>query len=283
MVNLVDPKKTLSDLIKFNWPYHDFIPLFTIDWYDEKAANYQICISKIITPAKWLGLAASIFQKRYDGRYAIDVWSKGDQDKRRLMELEVERILNEWTRDPNIGANKYGSYDFISKTDGRYGIRKDVAIPSNSVIRKIFVYAFKQTTTDPVFDFEIRDSSGVEKWSKRNQVVKEGWNCQPVNLSVTAGTYQIICRCTVTWTSLAACKGSASGSNYKLESDLTTWTATSDSYMIFVSCDPSDAITLEIVDTSSWRDLDEPLVSPKIYRSQLEASTLYIIPWTTRA
>lgn len=281
-LNLADPKKTLSDLIQFNWPYHDFKPKFSIDWYDEKANKHQICVSEIITSSRYLALAPSVFDKWYEGLYAVDVWSKGDQVKRYLMRKDVEQILNEWMRDPNIGADKHGTYDFINKTGGIAGMRKDLELPA-CLIRKIYVYCFKQSSTYSVYDFEIRDSNGVEKWSKRDQKLGEGWNCQPVNLSVEAGTYQIICRCTVTWTSIAACKGSASGTNYWLDDDLETWIATSDSPMIFVSYDPTNAVALELADTKNWRDLDEILFSPKIYRSRLEVLMRYVVFWTTKA
>jgi hypothetical protein len=281
-VNLLDPKITISELIKYNWPHHDFKPRFTIDWYDEKAEKHQVCVSEVITPSRWLGFAQTIFHKRYEGRYAVDVWSKGDQTKRLLMRNDVEQIMNEWLRDPNIGSYKYGSNEYLNDTGGFAGMRKDLVLPAMK-IRKIYVYCFHQSTLNAVYDFEIRNSGGAELWSKRNQKLGEGWNCQPVNLTVTAGTYQIICRCTVAWTSIAACRGNASGTNYWLDNDLVTWNATADNPMIFVSGDASDAVNLELSDTLNWRDLDEVLLSPKIYRSRLEVELRYDIAWTIKS
>jgi len=109
----MDPKRALVDLLSENWAEKmvDFTPKFSTDWYDRKEEMPQVVVSHIITPSRFLGIGQT--PKRFDGDYAIDVWSKGDNTKRWKMIREIDRILLERQADPGIDL------DFIQVSNWR--------------------------------------------------------------------------------------------------------------------------------------------------------------------
>ena len=100
-----DPKITLMNLLKEDWDEATvgFKPKFSTDWYDRKEEMPQVVVSHVITPVRFLGIGQT--PRRFDGDYAIDVWSKGDNDKRWKMSEEVDRIILAKQDSPGTDLN----------------------------------------------------------------------------------------------------------------------------------------------------------------------------------
>lgn len=95
-----DPKRALAKLLSDGWAEKmvDFTPKFSTDWYDRKEETPQVVVSHITTPTRFLGIGQT--PRRFDGEYAVDVWSKGDNAKRWKMIKEVDRIIAENQNSP---------------------------------------------------------------------------------------------------------------------------------------------------------------------------------------
>jgi len=112
-----DPKITLLNLLSANWNASGvgFTPKFSTDWYDPKEEMPQVVVSHIITTQKILGLSndlATTSRKR-SSTYAVDVWSKGDKDKRWKMVEETTRVLKAKCMTPG------GSLEFAEASNWR--------------------------------------------------------------------------------------------------------------------------------------------------------------------
>ena len=99
-----DPKLTLLELLKSGWSL-DYEPIFSCDWLMEKAEFPQLVVSHVITRKTPLGLSENpaTADYRYVGVYFVDVWSRGEQDKRWEMIEEADRILQSRCTSPGDG------------------------------------------------------------------------------------------------------------------------------------------------------------------------------------
>ena len=80
---MTDPKIALLGLLEENWAL-DFEPKFSTDWYEAGERLPQVVVSQILTRPRYLGFSEDhpAAGRRFDGVYAVDVWSKGDQEAR---------------------------------------------------------------------------------------------------------------------------------------------------------------------------------------------------------
>lgn len=111
---MTDVKVGLMELLEENWAL-GFTPNFSTDWYDAKEELPQVVISQVLTRPRFLGFSEdpSKAQRRFEAMYAVDVWSKGDQEKRYRMVEEVDRIIHSKCDDPG------GSLEFIEASSWR--------------------------------------------------------------------------------------------------------------------------------------------------------------------
>jgi len=102
-MSLDDPKTTLKTLLSGSWDSATvgFTPVFRDDGYDPGETGPQIVVSHISTPMRYMGLGAT--RRRYDGVYAVDVWSQGNDDGRWRMKEEVDRIVHASRKSPGTG------------------------------------------------------------------------------------------------------------------------------------------------------------------------------------
>jgi len=112
-----DPKRTLMTLLSDNWDESGvgFTPKFSTDWYDEKEEMPQVVVSHVVTEQRPLGFMAdpTTASRKRRGIYAVDVWSKGNQERRWKMVEEVSRILKAKCNAPG------GSIEFLLVTSWR--------------------------------------------------------------------------------------------------------------------------------------------------------------------
>jgi len=101
---MTDVKVTFMELLKDGWAL-DFKPKFSTDWYDAKEQIPQVVVSQVLTQPRVIGFSGSppTAQRRFEATYAIDVWSKGDQEKRWAMLEEVDRIIHSKCNAPGGG------------------------------------------------------------------------------------------------------------------------------------------------------------------------------------
>jgi len=101
---VTDPRIILMELLKEGWAL-DFKPKFTTDWYDHGEQMPQVVVSLVLTQPRFIGFTDDppSAQRRFKATYAIDVWSKGDQEKRYRMVQEVDRIIHSRCDQPGDG------------------------------------------------------------------------------------------------------------------------------------------------------------------------------------
>jgi hypothetical protein len=101
---VTDPKLTLLQLLESNWGL-DFTPKFSTDWYDAKERMPQVVVSQVLTRPRPIGFSENpaTATRRFESTYALDVWSKGDQERRWQMLEEVDRILHSTCSSPGDG------------------------------------------------------------------------------------------------------------------------------------------------------------------------------------
>ncbi len=101
---MTDPKIALLGLLEENWAL-DFEPKFSTDWYEAGERLPQVVVSQVLTRPRYLGFSEDhpSARRRFDGVYAVDVWSKGDQEARWRMLREADRILHERCEEPGEG------------------------------------------------------------------------------------------------------------------------------------------------------------------------------------
>lgn len=101
---MTDPKIILLGLLKENWSL-DFEPKFSTDWYEAGERLPQVVVSQVLTRPRYLGFSEDhpAARRRFDGVYAVDVWSKGDQEARWRMLREADRILHGRCEEPGEG------------------------------------------------------------------------------------------------------------------------------------------------------------------------------------
>ena len=101
---MTDPKIALLGLLEENWAL-DFEPKFSTDWYEAGERLPQVVVSQILTRPRYLGFSEDhpSARRRFNGVYAVDVWSKGDQEARWRMLREADRILQERCEEPGEG------------------------------------------------------------------------------------------------------------------------------------------------------------------------------------
>ena len=101
---MTDPKIALLGLLEENWAL-DFEPKFSTDWYEAGERLPQVVVSQVLTRPRYLGFSEDhpAARRRFDGVYAVDVWSKGDQEARWRMLREADRILHERCEKPGEG------------------------------------------------------------------------------------------------------------------------------------------------------------------------------------
>ncbi|MCJ7573293.1 hypothetical protein MUO93_03390 [Candidatus Bathyarchaeota archaeon] len=111
---MTDPKLTLMQLLKNGWSL-DFAPKFSTDWYDAGEGMPQVVVSQVLTRPRFVGFAEDPTEayRRFEATYAVDVWSKGDQDKRYRMIEEVDRIIHSKCNDPG------GGLEFVEASNWR--------------------------------------------------------------------------------------------------------------------------------------------------------------------
>jgi len=104
---LTDPKLALKGLLEAEWDRDGvgFMPKFSSDWYDAKEQMPQVVVSQVLTQPRVIGFNQDLptAQRRIEAVYAIDVWSKGDQEKRWRMLKEVDRIIHSKCNSPGGG------------------------------------------------------------------------------------------------------------------------------------------------------------------------------------
>jgi len=98
------PKVKLMELLRERWALA-FTPQFSTDWYDAEERMPQVVVSHVLTTPRFLGFSEdpSEAERRFEGTYAVDVWSVGDQEKRHRMVVEVDRIIHESCNAPGGG------------------------------------------------------------------------------------------------------------------------------------------------------------------------------------
>ena len=111
---MTDIKVLLMTLLEGDWGV-DFTPQFSTDWYEAKQKMPQVVVSHVLTQPRFMGFHEDLpnQQRRVTSTYAIDVWSKGDQEKRHRMIEEVDRIIQSKCSDPG------GGLDFIETSNWR--------------------------------------------------------------------------------------------------------------------------------------------------------------------
>ena len=111
---MTDAKVTLLQLLKDSWAI-DFTPKFSTDWYEAKEQMPQVTVSHVLTSPRRLGFTDNPTEddRRFEGTYAVDVWSKGDQEKRYRMVKEVDRIIHSKCNDPG------GALEFVEVSNWR--------------------------------------------------------------------------------------------------------------------------------------------------------------------
>ena len=117
---MTDAKIAILELLKDNWGL-DFTPKFSTDWYEAKEKMPQVVVSQVLTRPRAIGFSEdpSQAQRRFEATYAVDVWSKGDQEKRHRMVKEVDRIIHSRCNDPGVGLEfvETGSWRDIDEGD----------------------------------------------------------------------------------------------------------------------------------------------------------------------
>ena len=110
---MTDPKLILLELLRSNWSL-GFTPKFSTDWYDGRENMPQVVVSQVLTRPRYIGFSEdpSSSDRRFDGTYAVDVWVKGDQEKRQGMICEVDRIIHE-------NCNPGAGLDFVEVSSWR--------------------------------------------------------------------------------------------------------------------------------------------------------------------
>jgi hypothetical protein len=98
---LKDPKLTILDLLKNSWSL-SYEPRFTADWYDGEVDLPQVSVGHIVTTHRYISLSEDLprADRRIQGIYSVDVWSRGDSEKRWEMLEEVDRILKSRVNSP---------------------------------------------------------------------------------------------------------------------------------------------------------------------------------------
>ena len=101
---MTDVKVMIMKLLEDNWGL-DFTPKFSTDSYEAKEKMPQVVVSQVITRPRVIGFSEepSEAERRFEATYAVDVWSKGDQDKRYRMVQEVDRIIHSKCDEPGVG------------------------------------------------------------------------------------------------------------------------------------------------------------------------------------
>ena len=101
---MTDVKVMIMELLEDNWGL-DFKPKFSTDWYDAKEKMPQVVVSQVLTRPRVIGFSEdpSQAQRRFEATHSVDVWSKGDQEKRYRMVQEVDRIIHSKCDDPGVG------------------------------------------------------------------------------------------------------------------------------------------------------------------------------------
>jgi hypothetical protein len=96
-----DPKITLLEVLKSGWSL-SYTPKFSADWYDGSVALPQVTVSHVVTTPRYVSLSEDLTSanRRIQGIYCIDVWSRGDAEKRWEMLQEADRILKSKVNSP---------------------------------------------------------------------------------------------------------------------------------------------------------------------------------------
>jgi hypothetical protein len=89
------------ELIEDGWGL-SFTPRFSADWYDESIELPQVTISHIVSSPRFIAFSEDLpnADRRIQAAYAVDVWSRGDEEKRWQMLQEVDRILKSKVNSP---------------------------------------------------------------------------------------------------------------------------------------------------------------------------------------
>jgi hypothetical protein len=98
---LKDPKLTIMEIIENNWAL-GYRPRFSCDWYDGEVDLPQVTVSHIVTNQRYIAFSEDLTgaDRRIRGTYCVDVWSRGDAEKRWEMLEEVDRILKSVVNAP---------------------------------------------------------------------------------------------------------------------------------------------------------------------------------------
>jgi len=100
----VDPKAALAEMLEDGWAL-DFEPEFNAEWYEAESQMPKIVVSHVMTMPRFAGFSDDLpgSSRRFEGTYAVDVWSVGDQSKRWRMLKEVDRIIHSKCDSPGGG------------------------------------------------------------------------------------------------------------------------------------------------------------------------------------
>ena len=96
-----DPKLTVLEILEDGWGL-SFTPGFSADWYDEGVDFPQVTVSHIVSSPRFIAFSEDLpnADRRIQASYAVDVWSRGDEEKRWQMLQEVDRILKSKVSSP---------------------------------------------------------------------------------------------------------------------------------------------------------------------------------------
>ena len=96
-----DPKLTILELLENAWSL-SYKPRFTSDWYEGKVDLPQVTVGHIVTIPRYISFSEDLpnANRRIQGIYSVDVWSRGDAEKRWEMLQEVDRILKSKVNAP---------------------------------------------------------------------------------------------------------------------------------------------------------------------------------------
>ena len=110
---MTDLRVALKTLIEEHWSI-DPKPAVTTDWYEAGAERNQVTVSHVLTRPEAIGFspAPGEAQRRFRAVYAVDVWSR-DQETRFRMLREVDRVIHSQCVAPG------GGLEFAEVSDWR--------------------------------------------------------------------------------------------------------------------------------------------------------------------
>ena len=111
---MTDPRLSIIELLSSHWGL-GFKPIISADWYEAEERTSQVTVPHVLTRPEPIGFSSSVGEskRRFSAVYSVDVWSRGDQERRWRMLREVDRIIHAQCMSPG------GGLDFAEVSDWR--------------------------------------------------------------------------------------------------------------------------------------------------------------------